>query len=166
MRGLLRTLPKPKKFFLNQTRGWTCVMLLLAMCLHWKKKQLEVRGSSLLEVRNHVNLILISQSFLHSIDHIGAYNWQEWSTCFRSLNIHSMLILIKQIVDAANSISPSPLPSHKLQIGFPEINQVEGGPEYLVKYDNSKQDSILGIKFRSKVETTRDMLEDFSKCGW
>ena len=85
---------------------------------------------------------------------------------FRPLNTHPMLILIKQIVDAANSLSPSPLPSHKLQIGIPEINQVEGGPEYLVKYDNSKQDSILGIKFRSKVETARDMLEDFSKRGW
>ena len=77
-----------------------------------------------------------------------------------------MFLLLSNIVDAANSLSPSPLPSHKLQIGFPEINQVEGGPEYLVKYDNSKQDSILGIKFRSKLETTRDMLEDFSKRGW
>ena len=44
----------------------------------------------------HVNLILISQWFLNSIDHIGAYNWQDWSTCFRSLNIniHPMLMCI------------------------------------------------------------------------
>ena len=33
-------------------------------------------------------------------------------------------------------------------------------------YDNSKQDSILGIKFRGKLETAKDMLEDFSKRGW
>ena len=33
-------------------------------------------------------------------------------------------------------------------------------------YDNSKQDRILGIKFRGKLETVKDMLEDFSKRGW
>ena len=73
---------------------------------------------------------------------------------------------LKKIVDIINSFSPSPLPSHKLQTGFPEINQVEGGPLYMFIYDNSKQDSILGIKFRGKLETAKDMLEDFSKRGW
>ena len=77
-----------------------------------------------------------------------------------------MSLLKKQIVDAANSFSPSPLLSHKFQIGFPEITQVEGEPVYMVKYDNSKQACILGIKFRTKLETTKDMLEDFAKRGW
>ena len=77
-----------------------------------------------------------------------------------------MYLSLKKIVDAANSFSPSPLPSHKFQTGFPEINQVEGGPVYMVKYDNSKQDSILGVKFRGKLETAKDILEDFSKRGW
>ena len=75
------------------------------------------------------------------------------------------------LVDAANSLSPSPLLSHKFQRGFPEINnnQVEGdddGPVYMTTYDNSKQADILGIKFRTKLETTKDILEDFSKRGW
>ena len=73
---------------------------------------------------------------------------------------------LKFIVDAANSLSPSPLPSHKFQLGFPEITQVEGEPVYMITYDNSKQADILGIKFRTKLETTKDILEDFSKRGW
>ena len=56
--------------------------------------------------------------------------------------------------------------SQKIQRGFPEINQVEGDPVYMTTYDNSKQASILGIKFRTKLETTKDTLEDFSKRGW
>jgi hypothetical protein len=36
----------------------------------------------------------------------------------------------------------------------------------MIKYDNSKQAGILGIKFRTKLETTKDILEDFSKRGW
>ena len=33
-------------------------------------------------------------------------------------------------------------------------------------FDNSKQSSILGIKFRTKLETTKDILEDFWKRGF
>ena len=73
---------------------------------------------------------------------------------------------LKYIVDAANSLSPSPLPSHKFQLGFPEITQVEGDPVYTITFDNSKEASILGIKFRTKLETTKDILEDFSRRGW
>ena len=69
----------------------------------------------------------------------------------------------KNIVDAANSLSP---PHHKFPRGFPEITQIEGEPVYMITYDNSKQAGILGIKFRTKLETTKDILEDFSKRGW
>ena len=65
------------------------------------------------------------------------------------------------LVDAANSVSPAPVLSHKIQPGFPEITQ--GEPVYMFKYDNSKQARILGINFRTKLETTKDILEDFSK---
>ena len=54
--------------------------------------------------------------------------------------------------------------SHKIQPGFPEITQDE--PVYMFIYDNSKQASILGINFRTKLETTKDILEDFSKRGF
>lgn len=33
-------------------------------------------------------------------------------------------------------------------------------------YDGSKQDRILGIEFRSKLETARDIIEDVGKRGW
>lgn len=71
----------------------------------------------------------------------------------------------KHIVDAANSLSPAPLLSHKIQSGFPEITQVESKPVIMISFDNSKQASIFGIKFRTKLETTKDILEDFSRRG-
>jgi hypothetical protein len=76
-------------------------------------------------------------------------------------NIHSWCLW--NIVDVANSLSPVPLLSSKIQSGFPEITQVEGGPVSMITFDNSKQASILGIKYRTKLETTKDILEDFSK---
>ena len=84
----------------------------------------------------------------------------------RSLNVHGNWRLYNNIVDAANSVSSSSLLSHKLQPGFPEINQIEGEPVYMIRYDNSKQADILGIKFRTKLETTKDTLDDFVKRGW
>jgi hypothetical protein len=56
--------------------------------------------------------------------------------------------------------------SNELQRGFPEITQTEGEPVYMITYDQSKQASILGIKFRTKLETLKDTLEDFSRRGW
>ena len=81
----------------------------------------------------------------------------SWHTLFKNTHL---------LVDAVHSLSPSPVLSQKIQRGFPEINQVEGDPVYMTTYDNSKQASILGIKFRTKLETTKDTLEDFSKRGW
>jgi len=75
----------------------------------------------------------------------GGFNWQEW-------------------LDAANSLSPSPLPSHFLQRGFPEINQ--GEPVYTLTYNKSKEAAVLGMKFKTKLETTKDTLEDFARRGW
>ncbi|KDR70025.1 hypothetical protein GALMADRAFT_255392 [Galerina marginata CBS 339.88] len=75
----------------------------------------------------------------------GGYNWQEW-------------------LEAANSLSSSPLPSHKLNKGFPEI--LESERVYHISYDKSKEQKILGIKFHTKVETSKDTLEDFAKRGW
>ena len=76
-----------------------------------------------------------------------------------------MFLLLSNIVDAANSLSPSPLLSRKFHPGFPEVFEGER-PVYTTTFDNSKQADILGIRFRTKLETTRDILEDFSKRGW
>ncbi|KAF9561492.1 D-lactaldehyde dehydrogenase [Agrocybe pediades] len=67
----------------------------------------------------------------------GGYIWQEW-------------------INAANSLSPNPLPSHKLPKGFPEIT--EGERVIHIAYDTSKEQRILGIKYHTKVETTKDTL--------
>jgi len=75
----------------------------------------------------------------------GPYIWQEW-------------------LDAANSLSPPPLPSHQLPKGFPEI--LQGEKIYHISYDKSKEQRILKIKFRTQVDTTKDTLEDFSRRGW
>jgi len=71
---------------------------------------------------------------------------------------------LKLIVDAANSPSSSPLPSQALQKGFPEI--LQGEKVYLISYDKSKEQRILGIKFHTQVETAKDTLEDFARRGW
>ncbi|KAF8808073.1 NAD(P)-binding protein [Phlegmacium glaucopus] len=60
-------------------------------------------------------------------------------------------------VDAVNTVSPS------LSRTLPAEDIVEQQPGV---YDTSKQQRILGIKFKSKVETTKDILEDFAKRGW
>lgn len=72
----------------------------------------------------------------------GSYHWQDW-------------------IDTANSIQPSPIPSHKLPRGVPEMERV-----YLINYDKTKEEKILGIKFFTQEESTRDMLADFERRGW
>ncbi|PPQ89360.1 hypothetical protein CVT25_003200 [Psilocybe cyanescens] len=81
------------------------------------------------------------------VDHLfaGGYIWQEW-------------------LAAANSLTPSPIPSHNLPVGYPEI--LDGEPVSKIRYNKSKEERILGIKFHTKVETTKDTLEDFATRGW
>ncbi|KAF8959849.1 hypothetical protein BDZ97DRAFT_1940549 [Flammula alnicola] len=75
----------------------------------------------------------------------GSFIWQEW-------------------LDALSSISPNPLPSHAIFRGFPEI--LEGEKVYQVSYDTSKEARILRVKFHTKVETSKDTLEEFATRGW
>ncbi|PPQ88279.1 hypothetical protein CVT25_005442 [Psilocybe cyanescens] len=75
----------------------------------------------------------------------GNYIFQEW-------------------LDVANSITPPPFSSHRLPIGFPEI--LDDDRVYKITYDKSKEERILGIQFHTKLQTTKDTLEDFSKRGW
>ncbi|PPQ80464.1 hypothetical protein CVT25_001782 [Psilocybe cyanescens] len=75
----------------------------------------------------------------------GGFIWQEW-------------------LAAANSLTPSPIPSHDLPVGYPEI--LDGEPVSDIRYNKSKEERILGIKFHTKVETTKDTLEDFATRGW
>ncbi|KAF9457365.1 hypothetical protein BDZ94DRAFT_1273374 [Collybia nuda] len=75
----------------------------------------------------------------------GPYVWQDW-------------------VDVANSLSPSPIPSHK---SLPRGNPGGGkNAIHLIQYNTEKEGKILGLKYRSKEETTRDTLADFEARGW
>ncbi|KAK0188281.1 D-lactaldehyde dehydrogenase [Armillaria mellea] len=74
----------------------------------------------------------------------GPYVWQDW-------------------VDVANSLSPSPIPSHRLPVGVPGAG---AGASYLMSYITDKQAKILGVKFRTKADTARDVLTDFERLGW
>ncbi len=69
-------------------------------------------------------------------------------------------------VDAANSLSPSPIPSHSdLPKGKPGAGK-DNKPKII--YDARKASRILGpeLKYHSVEETTRDTLADFEKRGW
>jgi len=75
----------------------------------------------------------------------GAWVWQDW-------------------LDCANSLQPTPIPSHpSLPKGTPGGGK---GATYLNRYDTSKASRILGIKFLTMEESTRDTLKDFEERGW
>ncbi|KAM6493010.1 D-lactaldehyde dehydrogenase [Amanita muscaria] len=79
----------------------------------------------------------------------GSNVWQDW-------------------IDVANSLSPSPIPSHApgtnkaLPKGRPEGKHVK----HTVQYDASKAQRILAPQYRSMDETVRDMLADFERRRW
>ncbi|KAJ3526557.1 hypothetical protein NMY22_g10117 [Coprinellus aureogranulatus] len=75
----------------------------------------------------------------------GSFVWQEW-------------------LDVANSLKEAGVYSGKeLPKGFPDINESK---VYMTNYDTSKEKRILGVKYRTMKETTRDILEDFRRRGW
>ncbi|KAF9482945.1 D-lactaldehyde dehydrogenase [Pholiota conissans] len=75
----------------------------------------------------------------------GSWIWQEW-------------------LDIANSLPSNPFSTHPLYKGEPDLLKDE--KKYLISYDTCKEHSIFGIKFHTKLETTKDTLEDFAKRGW
>lgn len=78
----------------------------------------------------------------------GSYIWQEW-------------------FNAANAASQSPdlasLQDH-LPKGSPELTS--GEVTHFVKFDNAKSRRVLGLKYRAKEDTARDILEDARERGW
>ncbi|PPQ64060.1 hypothetical protein CVT24_008873 [Panaeolus cyanescens] len=78
----------------------------------------------------------------------SGFIWQEW-------------------LDAANSLSPNPWPGHTYNKGFPEVVPASREDRvYHISYDKAKEQRILGIKFHTSLETTKDTLEDFAARGW
>jgi len=62
-------------------------------------------------------------------------------------------------VDFANKFNNT---SRPLFAGFPSIHE---NKEYKLNYDNSKGVRLLGIKYHTKEETTKDTLEEFARRG-
>ncbi|RXW23027.1 hypothetical protein EST38_g2830 [Candolleomyces aberdarensis] len=79
----------------------------------------------------------------------GAYVWQEW------------LDIANALPSSLVEKSSSPLPK-----GFPEITAQPQSLTYKIRYDTAKKQRILGVKYRTKEETTRDTVEDFVSRGW
>ena len=97
----------------------------------------------------------------------GETVWQDWSMFFHLFG-RDLLILMGHIVDVANSLSPSPIPSHApgtnkaLPKGRPEGKHIK----HTVEYDASKAQRILAVHYRAMGVTARDMFADFERRGW
>ncbi|THU93557.1 D-lactaldehyde dehydrogenase [Dendrothele bispora CBS 962.96] len=70
--------------------------------------------------------------------------------------------VFQDAIDAVNSLQSSPWPSHK----EPFAKGDAGEKEYKITWDNAKEKRILGVKFRTHEEMTRDVLADWENKGW
>jgi len=57
----------------------------------------------------------------------------------------------------------NPLSSRSFPIGYPDIPTED---TFMVTLDTTKEHRILGIKYRTKLETAKDTLEYFASKGW
>ena len=97
----------------------------------------------------------------------GSYNWQEWRKSFSgdisSISIDAIVSIYA--VNTVNALPTNPLKDHHaLYKGDPRL--LEGERSYSTTYDTAKEARILGIKFRTMADTTRDTLEDSTKRTW
>ena len=63
-------------------------------------------------------------------------------------------------VDVANKIEN---PGRKLSAGFPDLDRNTQG---ILTLSSTKSIELLGIKYRSLEDTTKDMLDDFTRRGF
>ncbi|KAF9482930.1 NAD(P)-binding protein [Pholiota conissans] len=75
----------------------------------------------------------------------GSFIWQEY-------------------LDALNSLSKNPLPSHEIPKGFPEVSA--GEKKYGVIYASTKVKDVLGFDWTSLADSARDTLTEFAARGW
>ena len=72
----------------------------------------------------------------------------------------------QDFIDAANKISPPPKLSQKLPVGNPGAGSADPSTIHMMRYDTSKAARVLGLKYRSIEEMTRDTIADFEARGW
>jgi hypothetical protein len=71
------------------------------------------------------------------------------------------------VVDAANAISPPPkLATGSLPKGNPGAGTGHPSTVHILYYDTTKAARILGLKYHTIAETTKDTLADYEAKGW
>ena len=70
-----------------------------------------------------------------------------------------ILTQLKSTVNAAHSLRPS-------RVSPGNTSYDPATTVHLIQYDNSKEQKLFGLKYRNKLETTRDIIEDFEARGW
>lgn len=78
------------------------------------------------------------------IVHAGPWKWQDF-------------------IDAANDLSPPPKLKTTLPVGVRGAGKTA---QHLTLFDATKADRILGLRYRTIAETTRDTLYDYEARGW
>ncbi|KAG6901798.1 hypothetical protein C0995_007824 [Termitomyces sp. Mi166 len=130
----------------------------------------KIQGSSYIDVRDvaEAHTLALEKEAAGGeriIISAGTYVWQDWRKYYQS-NIHDISLTTESlvyIVDVAHSLSPSPIPSHpNLPVGYPGVRAAKPP----LKYNASKAERILGLKYHNKMELARDTLADFEKRGW
>ncbi|KAF5391121.1 hypothetical protein D9757_003042 [Collybiopsis confluens] len=91
---------------------------------------------------------------------------QKEEAADQRLIISNSEFVYQDFLDIANSLSPSPIPSHT---DLPKGNP-GAGKDFVpnIAYDASKASRILGpeLRYHTMEETTRDTLADFERRGW
>ncbi|KAH7918635.1 NAD(P)-binding protein [Leucogyrophana mollusca] len=77
----------------------------------------------------------------------GAFKWQDF-------------------LDAANTISPPLKLSTPLPVGVPGAGSASPGAVHMFTYKTDRAAEVLGLKYRSLTDTTRDILTDYEARGW
>lgn len=85
------------------------------------------------------------------------------SSCFsNNCCLRLYLTLAFSIVDAAHALGYGEKYS-AIPKGTPGAGK---DVKWNIEYTNSKAQDVLGLKFRSKEETTKDTVEDYKARGW
>ncbi|KAF8545719.1 NAD(P)-binding protein [Imleria badia] len=69
----------------------------------------------------------------------------------------------QDFIDAANDLNPPPKLSTTLPVGVRGAGKTA---KHLTIYNTAKADRILGLKYRTIAETTKDTLADYEARGW
>lgn len=161
--SLFQTLAEPRTSFLLPPvhAGSTCVILPMRTSSRWRRKPLVANELSLVQVR----LPCPPSDDQATYSSPGLWKWQDFSR--RTSFCTPFYSSPNFVVDAANAISPPPtLKTGGLPKGNPGAGTGHPNTVHLLYYDTTKAARILGLKYRTIAETTRDTLEDYQAKGW